>query len=212
MENYFSNIPNLLYPSLDPEKNSLFDYDEVKNFFRRFYIREDFLQDITFFNKYTILDNERPDNVAEKVYSDPLLDWVILITNNIIDVYNEWPLNDENFYSIINQKYPNKSYTDIAYYETLEIKDVNNRVILPKGMKVSSNFKIKDPNNPLTHINPVRGVSYVDMEKSKNDKKRNILILKPRYFSDFKVDLKKIRYRESKEYINRNPKQTAKIF
>ena len=212
MEKYFSNLPNLRYPSLDPERNSLFDYDEVKNFFRRFYIREDYLQDAIYFNKYTILDGERPDNVAEKIYLDPLLDWVVLITNNIIDLYSEWPLSDSDFYDFMNRKYPNQTYSDIAYYETTEVKDSSNRVVLPKGLKVSSNFTIKNPLDPLTTLNPVKSVSYLNMEKEKNDSKRDILILKPKFFSNFKVDLKNIKYQQSNQYINRNLKQTARIF
>lgn len=211
MEKYFSNLPNLRYPSLDPERNSLFDYDEVKNFFRRFYIREDYLQDAIYFNKYTILDGERPDNIAEKIYMDPLLDWVVLITNNIIDLYSEWPLSDSDFYDFMNRKYPNQTYSDIAYYETTEVKNSSNRVVLPKGLKVSSNFTIKNPLNPLTTLNPVKSVSYLNMEKEKNDSKRDILILKPKYFSQLKINLKTIKYQQSNQYINRNLKQTARI-
>ena len=211
MDKYFTNLPNLLYPSLDPEKNSLFDYDEVKNLFRRFYIREDLLQDVTFFLKYEISDGERPDNVAEKVYNDPLLDWVILITNNIIDVYEEWPLDDKTFYEVLNRKYPNQSYLDTIYHETTEVKDASGRLILPKGLRVSSDFTIKNPLNPSSTLNPVKAISYLDMERIKNDNKRNILILKEKYFTQFKTDIRNIKYKQSSQYINKSLKKTNRI-
>lgn len=212
MEKYFTNLPNLLYPSLDPEKNSLFDYDEVKNLFRRFYIREDLLQDVTFFLKYEISDGERPDNVAEKVYGDPLLDWIILITNNIIDIYEEWPLDDKTFYEVLNRKYPNQSYLDTIYHETTEVKDANGRLILPKGLRVSSDFTIKNPLDASSTLNPVKSVSYLDIERIKNDNKRNILILKEKYFKIISSDIKKIKYSKSDQYINKKLKKTSRIF
>ena len=73
MSNYLSSLPNLKYPSLDPKSNSLFDLDEVKNFFIRLKLREDIFQNLTFNTKYKVKGNERTDNVAEKIYCNPIL-------------------------------------------------------------------------------------------------------------------------------------------
>ena len=91
MANYFSHVPFLAYISKDIEKNSLNDYTVVKNLFKRAKIREDLFQNIeTYFEKYQIMGDERPDQVAEKIYGDSTLDWVVLLSNNIQNVYEEW--------------------------------------------------------------------------------------------------------------------------
>ena len=62
-----------------------------KNLFRRVKIRDDLSDVILGFEKYTIQNNERPDQVAQKVYGNVNYDWVVLLVNNIINVYDEWP-------------------------------------------------------------------------------------------------------------------------
>ena len=91
MANYFSHVPFLAYISKDIEKNSLNDYTVVKNLFKRAKIREDLFQNISYFEKYQIMGDERPDQVAEKIYGDSTLDWVVLLSNNIQNLYEEWP-------------------------------------------------------------------------------------------------------------------------
>lgn len=54
---------------------------------------------------YVIQDGERPDNVAYKVYDDPMLDWVVLLANNIHSVYDEWPKDSETFKQYIIEKF-----------------------------------------------------------------------------------------------------------
>ena len=80
---YFREVSELLYQSQLPERNSAYDYVRVKNLFRRAKIRDDFFQNITVFSQYTIIGNERPEQVAEKIYGDPTYDWIVLISNNI---------------------------------------------------------------------------------------------------------------------------------
>ena len=83
---YFRQLPDFNYVSRLDEKVSSTDYVEVKNLFRRAKVREDLFQNFTAFTRYTIVGDERPDNVAEKFYGDPELDWVILHINNILNV------------------------------------------------------------------------------------------------------------------------------
>lgn len=203
MSNYFRNIPNLLYPSLNPQSNSLFDYDEVKNFFRRVKIKDEYFQSATYFYKYQVKGNDRPDTVAEKIYQDPLLDWLVLVSNNITDVYQEWPLDDITFYEHLNKKYPNQSYLDIVYYETTEVKDSKNRLILPAGLRVDSTFQIRNPLNPDNMISPIKSISYLDIEKERNDKKRNIFLVRSELVNKVKNDLKEILYSNSSQFENK---------
>ena len=94
---FFSLIPDIEYdvkPIKFPYTKS--DYVTAKNFFRRFEINEDIFSYTATFNKYAVLDGETPEQVAEKAYDDPFLDWVILMTNNVINPLFDWPRSDNS--------------------------------------------------------------------------------------------------------------------
>ena len=200
---YLSNLPNLLYPSLNPSFNSSSDVDEVKNFFVRVSVNEDIFQNVNLYEKYKIIGNDRPDNVAEKIYGNPDLDWLVLLTNNIIDFYNEWPMSDTEFYDHLTQKYAGKNYNDTIYYVTQEIKDSSNRVLLKGDLRVDSDFTFYNPEKQVT-TNPVVAKSYFDFEQEKNDKKRSIFLLKKEYASEIGIsNLETLFYEKTKRFVNK---------
>ena len=96
MSNYFNQVPDFEYVSRLPNAK-ISDYITVKNLFKRIFLREDIYQNLTFFKKYTVIGDDRPDNVAAQVYQDSTLDWLVLITNNIVNIANEWPLGQSDF-------------------------------------------------------------------------------------------------------------------
>ena len=96
MSNYFNRLPDFDYVSRLPDAK-ISDYIRVKNLFKKGKLREDIFQDLTFFTKYEIVGNDRPDNVAFKEYNDSNLDWVVLQSNNIINIQTEWPLSQRDF-------------------------------------------------------------------------------------------------------------------
>ena len=57
------------------------------------------------FYPYTIEDGERPDTIAYDYYGDSNLSWLVLLANDIIDPYHEWPLGYNDFQSFIVSKY-----------------------------------------------------------------------------------------------------------
>ena len=84
MSKYFSYLPNV-YVRLDSiRKQGVDPYVQAKNIFRRIKIRSDLQGASLGFQQYSIASNERPDEVANKAYGDPTLDWVILVANNVI--------------------------------------------------------------------------------------------------------------------------------
>ena len=90
---FFSKIPNIEYdikPIKFPISNK--EYVLAKNFFRRFKISDSAFENAVYFNKYTISDGERPDLIAKKFYGTPELDWVILLTNSIINSHFDLPI------------------------------------------------------------------------------------------------------------------------
>lgn len=140
---YFREVSDLLYQSQQPNRNSSFDYVRVKNLFRRAKIRDDFFNKVTAFTKYKIIGEERPEQVAEKIYGSPSFDWIVLISNNIINVRTEWPLSDTEFTDYLYRKYTPEELSSVHHYETRVVTDGRGKLIIPGGLIVDSNFSTK---------------------------------------------------------------------
>ena len=120
---YFRQLPNLDYPSLANDRTSAYDYDQVKNIFKRAVLREDVVNSYFQFNQYLIEGDDRPDNVANKVYGDSNLDWVVLTTNNVINVRDQWPMSQNDLQNYLTNKYTTAELSYVHHYETLKIVD-----------------------------------------------------------------------------------------
>ena len=205
---YFRELPNLLYPSFLPNKNSSLDFIEIKNLFRRAKLRDDLQNNFTVFEKYEIPMGLRPDTVAEELYGSDELDWVVLTVAGILNVRNEWPLSDRDLYDYSLDKY-GESLNSTRFFETKETKDSNGRLILPKGKVVDSNFTIPKPGEPTATLNPVVGISNYEYETRINDEKRNIFVLREEYLQQFLNDMRELMtYDESSEFIDERTAQT----
>mgnify|MGYP001502687460 CR=1 FL=1 len=205
---YFRELPNVNYQSTNSDRNASTDYIQVKNIFRRAKIRDDLRYVFTSLIDYYIRDGVRPDQVAQSVYGDAELDWVVLTSANIINVRDEWPLNSREIYEYASNKYGN-DLNQIRHYETTEVKDSNGRLILPKGKIVDSGFTIPDPSSPTATINPVGGVTNYEYESKLNDEKRSIYIVSNQYLGMFIRDMRKImRYTDSSQFVTTNIIQT----
>ena len=220
MSNYFRKLTNLDYPTLLKNKQSNNDYTETKNLFRRVKIREDLFSNFIVFDQYKVIGDERPDNVAEKVYGDDNLDWVILMSNNIIYVKNEWHMTQSDLNTYINEKYTQKELTHIHHYETIEFRDRNNQLLVPAGKVVDESFTIEyylgesglRNNGQLKTASPIRSVNNYENEVEINDKKRTINVIKEDVLGLFLKDFNKImKYDKSSQYVNRKLKKTENI-
>ena len=142
MSNYFRRLPDLEYISRLKDSR-LSDYIVVKNLFKKGILREDIYQNISTFEKYKIIGDERPDNVAKKVYDNSELDWLVLVSNNIINIQTEWPMKQNDFDEHLLLKYGTYEtlYSEIHHYESKEIKDANDVVLLPEGLWVDENYE-----------------------------------------------------------------------
>jgi hypothetical protein len=199
---YFRELPNLEYQSFLSSRKGSDEYLLVKNVFRRVKLRDDLQNVFTIFNKYEIQEGARPDTVAEELYGSSQYDWVVLIGAGIINVRNEWPLSDRDIYRYSEQLYGN-DLNDVHHYETKEVKDSRGRLILPAGKIVDSTFTIPNPNITIQTLNPVVGISNYEYEVRKNNKKRDIYILKPAYLQQVINDTRKaMTYDRSSQYVN----------
>jgi hypothetical protein len=199
---YFRELPNLQYQSFLSDTKSIDDYLLVKNLFRRVKLRDDLQNVFTIFDKYQIPDGSRPELVAEELYGSSQYDWVVLVTAGITRVRDQWPLSDRQIYDYAEQTY-GEDLNSIHHYETTEVRDSENRLILPAGKVVDPNFTIPNPENQIQTINPVVGITNYEYEVEKNNEKRSIYVLKPVYLQQVLNDTRKAMiYDNSSQYIN----------
>ena len=219
MSNYFNLVPDFEYVSRLPDAK-ISDYITVKNLFKRVFLREDIYQNLTFFKKYSVVGDDRPDNVAAQVYEDSTLDWLVLLANNIINVQDEWPLPQNDFDRYLLDKYNddyNKIYNGIHHYETVEVKDSNGVIIVPEGLEVSEDFSTTYYDFFISGLatanNITRPVTNYQYEEKLENKKRDIFFLKPEYISVVLDDIYDIStYKKgSTEYIDETLKRAENI-
>ena len=207
---YFRQLPDLNYPSLANDRNSVYDYQIVKNLFKRAVMRDDIFDDVTSFTKYSVVGDERPDQVANTFYNDSGLDWVILTTNNIVHVRDEWPMGSQDFLTYLNTKYTSEELSNIHHYETKIIRDSNGKLIQPKGLTVPENHSITFlDNGTLRTETEITSFTFLENETKLNDDKRNINILKPIFLGIFLENIADImEYKPSRQFVSDKLKKT----
>lgn len=179
MSNYFSHLPNIKVGI--PEKNSsIKNYIEIKNLFRRVKAKSQTLRNMTYFEKYSIPGNDKPYNVAYNVYNNPKYEWIILLVNDIVNIYTEWPLSSEEFEVMIRDKYGTQGELQTHHYETREIKDLQGNVIVPAGLTVSQDFTKKLNNGVILAGDDIlENITYYEYETRLNESKRDIFLPYP---------------------------------
>ena len=231
---YFNELPEIAYQSPLSHRNSSRDYVIIKNIFRRVKLL-DYLKDATsLFNKFVIGDGDRPDTIAEVLYGDSRLDYIVILIAGITNINHEWPLQDYQVYDYALSKYKTEDeMMKIRYYETFEIKDDQNRQILPPNLIVDADFKMYgsstqagsvrynlisqagnrqlDDKDEYTVVTDkiARAVTNLEYEYSENEKKREIDVLNSGYLQTFINDLRDIvKYDKNSSYITSSLAQT----
>jgi hypothetical protein len=143
MASYFRQVPDFEYVSRDIGDKYISEYIPVKNLFKRGKLREDIFANLQFFEKYSIIGDERPDNVAYKFYDEETLDWVVLLSNNILNIQSEWPMTQITFEKVMLERYGSYDnlYNGIHHYETEEIKNSLGITVLKGGLTISPTWK-----------------------------------------------------------------------
>ena len=224
---YFRHLPNIAYQSPLSHKNRSDDYIVIKNIFRRTKLFDFLSSNVSVFQKFVIGDGARPDTVAEDLYGDSSLDFVVILTAGITNINHQWPIQDHQVYDFALEKYGSEAeMTSIHHYETLEIVDDNGRLILPPNLIVDGDFKIsgtinkypstrytlksltgnrqlddKDEFSVLTDsiASPITNLEY---EYIQNEKRREIDVLRNSYVNMFIEDMRDVvRYDKSSSYI-----------
>ena len=216
---YFRNLPDFEYVNRTTDGRNISDYTTVKNFFKKGKLREDIFQNVTFFDKYYIRGDDRPDNVANEIYGDSTLDWIVLTSNNILNIQSEWPMDQLSFNDFLLDKYGNTTevFGGIHHYESLEVKDNDGVVVFPKGLRVDEDqtvtFFDRGSSSYVEVTDMTLGITNYQYEEKLNNEKREIFILKPRYLNIVVDDLEEMmEYKKgSTQYVNGTLKRAQNI-
>ena len=219
MASYFRQVPKFDYVSRNADEKNISDYIEVKNLFKRGKLREDIFGNLSFFTKYSIIGDERPDNVAYDAYGEETLDWVVLLSNNILNIQTEWPMTQQVFDRFVLSKYGdyNTLYNGIHHYESREILNYIGNIVIPKGLEVDQNYSVSyydfSTEQDVTVTNIAQPVTNYDYENKIQENKRNIFILKPLYLNVVFNDIEDIMtYKEGgAQYVNSTLKKGDNI-
>jgi hypothetical protein len=213
MSSYFQRVPDLNYVSRLPDAK-IGDYIRVKNLFKKGKLREDIFQNLAFFEKYKVVGDDRPDNIAFEVYDDASLDWIVLLSNNVLNIQSEWPLPQTDFDRFVLDKYGDYDtlYNGIHHYETEEVKNSQGVTIVPAGLQVDSSYSLSYYDffidQQITTGNISIPVTNYEYEEKIDDNKRNIFLLKPRYLNIVFDDMDDImQYKKgSTQFVNESLK------
>ena len=218
MPSYFQQVPNFEYANATKDGKNISDYSEVKNLFKRGKLRDDIFGDLTFFTKYQIVGDERPDNVAYKRYDDETLDWVVLLSNNILNIQTEWPMTQQAYYDFLIMKYGSEEkLNETHHHETIEVKNTSGAVIVRAGLTVKSDYSIDYydflTGTQVTATNITTAITNKVYENRIQDAKRNIFLLKPQYLNVIMNDMKDLlKYKKGgTQYVSPNLKRADNI-
>ena len=208
MANYFSNVPNIRVgvPGMETSQQ---EYVTIKNIFRR--VKGVFLsmKRDTIFEKYTIPGDENPYQVSQRIYKTPDYEWIILLTNDITNIYSEWPLSQREFEDMMQRKYGTRS-NETKHWVTKEVI-FENMVIVQPGIIVNQNYTYKRPDGVIIGGDSlVRPISHYEYEYELNENKRLIYLLNPVYIDEFDRQMRELlQYPESEDRLSYTEKKSG---
>ena len=107
---YFNKFPVIPY---DTVGNG--EFKVATNILRRVVARARTKSDRALFDTYDVKEGETPEMIAHKLYGDSELHWVVLMMNDVVDRYHQWPMSRRQFLAHLNDKYANVD--GIHHYE-----------------------------------------------------------------------------------------------
>ena len=152
------------------------NYKLLPNILKRVKLRTGLASGSFLFDNYDVIDGEKPEDVAFKLYGDPELHWVILMTNNVTDRYYQWPLTQPQFQEYLTDKYGVGNEDAVHHYEkTQDSGKTSSSGPNDFSHKVECNSDDGDPDIITNRV----------YEQRKQDQYRQIRLLDPRYLGTF---------------------------
>ena len=160
---YFSYFSPLLY---DPKGNG--NAKLVTNILSRIRIRVNMKKEIVMLDAYDIKENETPEIVADRHHGSPYYHWIVMILNDVSDVYHDWPKPTRQLQKYVQTKYTEAQLSEVHHYELAQSSgDTTIKIQVPQGTSGATT------------------VTNYEYEVAKNDAKRSIDLLRNDYLGFF---------------------------
>jgi len=102
---YFQRFPFVNYNFGDNEANTIFP-----NITAYIDIVDQIKDEVSFYEKYTILDGDRPDIVSQMLYDTPDYHWTFFFMNDGLRE-SGWPLSEREMRALVKKRYPHRTVT-----------------------------------------------------------------------------------------------------
>ena len=168
---YFASFPKIYYDSKGQGNPKV-----VTNLLRRVAIRTKVKSNAMLYDTYDVKNGDTPESIADKLYGDSNLHWVILMVNNITDRFHQWPLMEQQFNTFVNEKYSNPD--GVHHYELAQSSG-------------NTSTKIEVYNNSALYSGDTdfyanaTAVTNLEYEESQQEARRKIKLLDPAYLGQF---------------------------
>ena len=124
---------------------------------------------VLLYDTYDVRDGETPESIADKLYGDTNLHYIVMLVNNITDRYHGWPMNGAQFLQYVNDKY---SDTNAVHHYEIE--------------QTSGDTTIKiDIGTDNSNYSSATAITNFEYEQKLQDEKRQIRLLDPQYATQF---------------------------
>lgn len=181
MPRYFKEFPKLLY-TRDGVTNL------VTNLLTRIATVKGEIDTSALYYQYNIKDGDTPEIIASKYYGDAELHWVVLVFNDIIDPFYDWPMEYQQFIKFLTDKYgsPATAQSTIHHYEKIiQTTDKQSNEITTTIYTIDLESYNDLPAEPTEFINSMvkeitsrRIVYSYDYEEELNESKRQINLVR----------------------------------
>ena len=161
---YFANFPVIPYDSVGNG-----DYKLVTNLLKRVAVRAKIKTNTSLFDTYNVKEGQTPEMIADKLYGDPNLHWIVMYVNNITDRYHQWPMTTPQFLAFINDKYSDPD--GLHHYEITQTSGDTTVTI--------------DIGTDNTEHSGATTITNREFEEKRQDTLRAIRLLDPAYVDQF---------------------------
>ena len=166
---YFRKFPKISY-----DVNGDGNVNLMTDITRRIKLLDTSLLRYVSFDFYDVRDGETPEGIAYSYYGDANMHWLVILANNIIDYYTDWPMTVQQFESYVHSKYSNVDA--IHHYESPQESG-------------DTSVLIEYPTDAATTLpsDAVAVTNYEYEERIQNDKRR-IRLIRPEYVGSIKTE------------------------